>query len=222
VNIGDVGEWGSVSHWEWKKKRRPPLEYQVPLIDIEIAKVKKQLDRVDEALDKVRCKDKHITVGNHDVWLDNFVTENPVIPQYGFVEALGLRERGYTVHKFGEYYKRGHLRFTHGYQYKGVMHARNHLLATGCNLIYGDKHDVMAYSIKHIDGRKGAWCIGCLKRLDNESNEFLKGRPHNWGHALCWVDFFANGDFVVSLLEITNGRTIVWGEAINGNKTKKT
>lgn len=219
IHIGDVGEWSSVSHWEWKKKKRPPLEYQIPFIDIEIAEVNDCVDLIDEQLYKYNCKEKHQIVGNHDVWLDSFVEENPVIPQYGFIEALDLGKRGYTVHKLGEYYKRGHLRFTHGSQYSGVNHARNHLLATGCNLIYGDKHDVCTYSIKHIDGRKAAWCIGCLKKMDNETNLWLKGRPHNWGHALTFVDYFANGDFTVSVTEITNGRTFLWGQKLDGNKT---
>ena len=31
VDLGDVGEWHGCSHWQWKKKKRPPLEYQLPL-----------------------------------------------------------------------------------------------------------------------------------------------------------------------------------------------
>ena len=33
IDLGDVGEWESVSHWKWKKKKRPPLEYQTPVIE---------------------------------------------------------------------------------------------------------------------------------------------------------------------------------------------
>jgi hypothetical protein len=218
VHIGDVGEGESVSHWQWKKKKRPPLEYQLPAIDIEVCEINDQLDRIDEALDKVKCKDKHIITGNHDEWWNAFADECGVLPQYSFANAFNLAERGYTTHPFGAYYKRGHLRYTHGHQYGGINHARTHLLATGANLIYGHWHDSLWYSIKHIDGRKAAWCIGCLKRLDDEANLWNQRRKHNWGHTLTIVEYFTNGDFVVTCLEITGGRTILWGEAINGNK----
>lgn len=210
-----------MSHWQWRKKKRPPIEYQLPSIDIEIAEVNDCLDKIDEALDRVGCKDKHITVGNHDIWLDYFVEENPYLPTYRFAEALSLKDRGYSVHPFGSYHKQGHLRFTHGHQSAGINHARTHLLATGCNLIYGHWHDVCTYSIKHIDGRKAAWCIGCIKRLDDEANEWLQRRKHNWGQTITFVDFFANGDFIVSCTEIIGGRTILWGELLNGNKKEK-
>ena len=39
INLGDVGEWESVSAWQWKGKKQPPLEYQLPLIDKEIKEV---------------------------------------------------------------------------------------------------------------------------------------------------------------------------------------
>ena len=28
VDLGDIGEWEGASHWQWRKKKRPPLEYQ--------------------------------------------------------------------------------------------------------------------------------------------------------------------------------------------------
>ena len=32
INLGDVGEWESVSSWKYKKIKQPPLEYQLPWI----------------------------------------------------------------------------------------------------------------------------------------------------------------------------------------------
>ena len=31
VNLGDVGEWESVSAWRYKDKKLPPLEFQLPI-----------------------------------------------------------------------------------------------------------------------------------------------------------------------------------------------
>ena len=35
INLGDFAEGEMVSHWRWSRRRRPPLEYQLPLIDKE-------------------------------------------------------------------------------------------------------------------------------------------------------------------------------------------
>ena len=40
INLGDVGEWESVSGWKYKRRKRPPLEYQLPFVNKEIADVR--------------------------------------------------------------------------------------------------------------------------------------------------------------------------------------
>ena len=77
IDLGDVGEWESVSHWQWRKKKRPPLEYQLPSVEKDIIAVNSGMDIIDEALDKVNCKEKFFVEGNHDDWLNRFVEEHP-------------------------------------------------------------------------------------------------------------------------------------------------
>ncbi len=48
VDLGDVGEWHGASHWKWKKKKRPPLEYIIDDIEQDIEDVNKGLDIIDE------------------------------------------------------------------------------------------------------------------------------------------------------------------------------
>ena len=43
INLGDVGEWESVSGHRYKRRKRPPLEYQLPEIDKEIKAVNRKL-----------------------------------------------------------------------------------------------------------------------------------------------------------------------------------
>lgn len=50
--LGDFVEGESVSHWQWAKKKRPPLEYQLPAIKEEIVLANEGLDRIDEACKK--------------------------------------------------------------------------------------------------------------------------------------------------------------------------
>ena len=217
IDLGDLGEWESVSHWQWKKKKRPPLEYQLPSIHKEVEEVNNGLDIIDKSLKKAGCTEKYMLEGNHDDWLNRFVYENPFLSNLLFRKAMKLKERGYYYYPNGKYLKMGKLHFYHGNHYGGVTHARNHLLKLGCNIMYGHYHDLQQASVTHMDGPKSAWSIGCLKDMSDDSNEFLGNRRTNWSHAFAIVDFFNNGYFTVHILQIINGVTSLWGEVIDGN-----
>ena len=111
IDLGDVGEWHGSSHWQWKKKKRPPLEYQLESIDRDIVDVNKGMDMIDEALDKVNCKTKHMIEGNHDDWMNRFVDEHPYLGEYRFKNCVKLKERGYSYHPIGKFLKIGKLYF---------------------------------------------------------------------------------------------------------------
>lgn len=216
IDLGDVGEFESVSHWQWKKKKRPPLEYQLPFVEQEVIEVNKGLDRIDEALDKVNCKEKYFTQGNHDEWLDRFVEENPYLTQYKCKKALKINERGYKFYSAGKYLKMGSLNYYHGHHFAGVQHTRNHLIRLGANVMYGHHHDLQQSSVTHLDGVKSAWSIGCLKDMTSEKNAWLGGRQHNWAHAFAVVDYFDKGLFTVHVINIIEGKTSLWGKLIEG------
>jgi hypothetical protein len=216
VDLGDVGEFESVSHWQWRKKKRPPLEWQLPIVYEDIKKVNSCLDEIDEALDKVGNVTKYLTEGNHDDWLNRFVEENPYLKDLTFPKAMKLDERGYKYYPTGKYLKIGKLNYYHGHHYSGITHARNHLLKLGGNIMYGHFHDIQQHSLTHLDGAKSAWCIGCLKKMDGNSNQWLGNRQHNWSHAFAVVDYFNNGYFTVHVVQIINGKTSLWGELIEG------
>lgn len=225
IHIGDLGEFEGASHWQWRKKRRPPLEYQLEVIDRDIKAANLMLDRIDAVADKIGCKRKHFMQGNHDEWLDRIVEENPYLErtthEYGkgylFKDSMSFKRRGWKYYKLGELLKIGHIRFYHGYSFAGVHHARNHLLKMGCNLMYGDKHDIQSASITHADGQKEAMCIGCLKSLKPEHNRWLKGAPHNWCHAFAIVEWIGQ-NFSATIHRITNGVVPIWGELIDGTR----
>jgi len=221
ILLGDVGEFEHAGHWQWKKKRRPPLEYQLPLVDQDIEDTLRVMDIIDESCDKANVKDKHLTGGNHDDWLDRLVEENPYLTEYLFKEAMGLKERGYKFHQLGELLKIGKLYYYHGHLHGGKYHANNHLTKMGCNVLYGHWHDIQQSSVTHVDGAKSAWSIGCLKRMDRRSNEWLGGRQHNWGHAFAVVDYFSGGLFTVNVINIINGKCSLWGTLLNGNRGKR-
>ncbi len=219
VDLGDTGEWSEFSHWKWKRKKRPPLEMMIPNLDRDVAAVNLSMDVIDEALDKVGCKRKYHTQGNHDAWLDMFVEEHPYLSHYKFKNAVHLKERGYIGYEHGKHLKIGKLYFYHGDQYGGQYHTANHLRKLGCNIMYGHWHDLQHMTATHMDGPKAAWSIGCLKDMRAEANEWLGNRKTNWAHAFAIVDFYDKaGHFTVNVVQIIDGRCSIWGKLIDGNK----
>ena len=218
IDLGDVGEWEAFSHWKFKRKKAPPLEFLIKDFDKDVEDVNQGMDIIDEALDKVNCVDKYITEGNHDNWLNQAVEKYPYIPQYKFANAVKLKERGYTYYPFGKHLKLGKLYYYHGHQYGGQYHTSNHLRKLGCNIMYGHWHDLQQMSATHMDGPKSAWSIGCLKDMTSEKNSWLDNRRINWAHAFAIVEYYERGKFTVHPVQIINGKTSVWGQLINGNK----
>ena len=121
--IGDAIDGESVSHWQWSKKKRPPLEYQLPAIDKEIKDGNKGLDRIDKVLAKAGCTKKQFAQGNHEIWFDHFVEENPYLEDYTSRRAFKFDERGYEWHPYGEVFKvfGSKLYAYHGGHYMGCL-----------------------------------------------------------------------------------------------------
>ena len=216
INLGDVGEWESVSAWKWKGKKQPPLEYQLPIIDREIRRVNEGIDQFDEVLDKVECKKRYICAGNHDEWLTyGFCEKYPYLTDYTFLEACRWKERGYKYLSYNQPLKIGKCTFIHG-AYATTYHAKKHLEAYGENIVYGHTHDIQRHTLTKLGGTIGAWSMGCLKDMSAMKNKWLRGRLHNWNHAFGVIDWFKNGDFKVEVIEIVKGKTTLWGNVIEG------
>ena len=216
IDLGDTGEWEHFSTHYWKGRCAKPMEDLIPLLNFDVKSVNAGMDWIDESLDKVNCKERYITEGNHDNWCNMAVEKYPYIPQYKFANAVGLKDRGYTYYPFGKHLKIGKLYFYHGHQFGGQYHAANHLRKMGCNIMYGHWHDLQQHSMTHMDGPKSAWSIGCLKDMSPSANNWLEHRNINWSHAFAIVDFYQKGMFTVHVIQIINGKTSLWGELIKG------
>jgi hypothetical protein len=216
IFLGDIGEWSSVSRWMYAKKKRPPVEYIIPQIEEDAKAVNDILDKFDASFTNVGVKRKIVLIGNHEVWLENFVTEHPYLTQYLPPAIMRLNERGYEVYGHGEYLQIGELNFYHGGHHVGVNHTRQHAINLGANVMYGHNHDVSRSSLPNLNGVHSAFSIGCLKKVQGEENKWLKGRKVNWGHSFAIVDWFVDGTFRADIVDITGGKTFVWGEMIDG------
>lgn len=213
--LGDVAEGEFVSHWRWKKKKRPPLEYQLPDIDKEIKEVNGLFDRIDEECDKLNIKKKMFTQGNHEKWYDYFVEENPYLESYTSRKAFRIDERGYDWYDYGVEFKvlKSKLYAYHGGHWGGINHTRSHVQNLGANIIYGHTHDAIKSVVSHLDGPKMAHSMGCLCDMNKE---FLKNRSTNWTHNVGIVDIFSDGSFNLNLLTILDGITSINGKLIKG------
>lgn len=221
IHLGDVGEWNSVSSWKYAKKKRPPLEYILKDLEGEKKEVNMFLDELDHTCELAGVKDKVMLMGNHEVWLTNFVEEHDAhelyLPQYKPENIMDLKERGWVWHRNGEYLTIGELSLYHGGHHTGVHHARMHCIHLGTNVLYAHNHGVQRDGLASLRGVHAAFCIGCLKDCQQENNKWLKGRKVNWSHSFAIVYWNSDGTFRVEQVDITSGVTNVWGKWIYGN-----
>tara|TARA_Y100000593_G_C4313278_1_gene339470 strand:+ start:490 stop:1257 length:768 start_codon:yes stop_codon:yes gene_type:complete len=220
INIGDVGEWEVVSHWA-KKYSSLDLGFHLPLIDFEIGQVNEELDKIDEICNKLKIKERYVTTGNHDIWLDQFVEnkvgEHSVLKDYTFLEACHWKSRGWEVLPMMKPLTIGKLSFIHG-AFTNMYHTKKHLDTYGASIIYGHTHTCQNFVKSRLDaGTIGAWSIGTIKSLKAKDNNFLRGRLHNWQHSVTIVNFWSNGNFQVEPIFINKGKCSVWGNEINGS-----
>ena len=52
--------------------------------------------------------------------------------------------------------------------------------------------------------------------MSREKNQWLKGRIHNWQHAVGYITWFKDGNFRVEVIDIVKGKTAFRGEMIDG------
>ena len=86
IDLRDLGEWGSVSHWQWKRKKMTPLEYIIPRIDkllnyIRIAQLDAsgQRDRDYEYITEMKTK---IVRGRHPLKRNDLELCNELYEKY--------------------------------------------------------------------------------------------------------------------------------------------
>jgi len=221
ISLGDLMENEFVSHWTWRKKKKPDLTYLLPMVDAELKKVNREIDKIQMHLDHSGVEDRFILCGNHDIWLDDFQASYEYLKGYSFKEACKFDERGWKVIPHNEpfRYNDSKLVMIHG-AFTNQHHAKKHAQTYMCNVLYGHCHDLQRHTITRYteDGKHSpimALSLGCLKDCSREVNTFCKSLV-NWSHAFAVVDFFPDGNFKIEVVEIINGRTTLWGEILEG------
>ena len=216
IDLGDTGEWEHFSTHYWKGRNAKPMEDLMPLLNLDVRMVNAGMDLIDASLDIAGTGERHFVQGNHEVWLDKFVTRHPYLSQYKTENALMLKERGYKFHPYNRKrcLKIGKLNFTHG-KYTTKYHSQKHLEQYGESIMYGHTHDLQRHTATKAGGTISSWSLGCLKDIEADE-DWLGGRLTNWNHAFAIIDWFKGGNFVVNIVEIIKGKATVWGKLIEG------
>ena len=216
IDLGDTGEWEHFSTHYWKGRNAKPMEDLMPLLNLDVRMVNAGMDLIDASLDIAGTGERHFVQGNHEVWLDKFVTRHPYLSHYMTEKALNLKERGYKYHPYTrrKLLKIGKLNFTHG-KYVPKYHAFKHLDMYGESIMYGHTHDLQRHTATKAGGTISSWSLGCLKDIEADE-DWLGGRLTNWNHAFAIIDWFKGGNFVVNIVEIIKGKATVWGKLIEG------
>lgn len=232
IHLGDLGEWSSVNHHRYKKRRLPDPAEISKAVRRDVTAVRRYiLDPLDNVCKSTGVKHKIMLTGNHDNWLNRFVDANPDYANTHFGEATGYSfeqifdwaARGWELVPCGKLRKIGKLNFYHGHLYGGRYHTNNHLMRMGVNIVYGHWHDFQALHVTHATGPKCAYSLGCLKRSQPEHNSWLGYRPVNWSHMFGVVDFYQNGRFSIHPVPIIYGKCTLLGsnKVIDGTKPRK-
>ena len=211
--IGDLGEWSSVNHYEWAKRKRPLLRDTLDLLECDAVAVNKVLDQIDNAATHVQ--NTYVTLGNHEAWLDNLVSEVPQLHDtFTPRQLIGAKKRSYQCFDHGRWVKFGKLHLSHGTEASGTNYCRSMLLRAGTSIMFGHTHSCQSSSISTLGGYHKAWSIGCIANMDKP---FLRGRVTNWGHAFAILHISKSGLFNVEIVEIYNGTCWVYGNKVTGN-----
>lgn len=217
IDIGDAGEWVSVSHWEHKLKGRPPLRYVIKDLKRDAKYVAKDLRELEKLLPK-NCQ-KFFIQGNHDEWVDRFyeeqsdveTNESALKENFSFKELMGFRKHGWKYYPHGKWVKFGKLYVSHGTMARGVNHNRNMVLRMGVNVMYGHTHDMGSHAVGTLGGTHKSFSVGCLADMDKP---FLRGDMTNWEHGFCIVDIKRGGNFQVTQVPIYSGECKVNGKVL--------
>ncbi len=195
ILAGDFAECDPLSHWQISKKCRISL---VSHRD-ELAKIDAELKFLEKY-----CGEIIWLEGNHENWVAQYLEDHHEMT--GSVEyrtQLELDSRGIKWIPQHELYMLGKLAVTHGV-YLGNNHAKKHLEAFGCNIMYGHTHRSDMHTMNMVQQpTMKAWGLPCLC---DKKPHFMKNKPCKWDNGFGDIYVADNGEFNAYIVDIINNR----------------
>ncbi len=209
VHGGDMLDLDCISHWN----RGKPKLIEGKRLSHDYAGFNGVLDRFEKTS---KSLNKFVMLeGNHDVWVEMLVEENPQAYE-GIIEVarnLNLKTRGIQYIPHGKTWNIGKLFFHHGDYRMGYMpeyHARAIGQTFGRNMLYGHFHSSQSWTkVSPIDNHP--IMTQCVAALCNLNPVWMKNRPSAWTNGF-WVGYILpNGNFHGSPVSILNDQFVFDG-----------
>jgi predicted phosphodiesterase len=154
-------------------------------------------------------------VGNHENRASKFIQENPSVK--GLIEPEGylrLKERGFKVVEFGNYYELGKLYVMHG-EFWNKYHAAKTVETFENSVMYAHTHNPQMYA-KVVPRDTGkyhiAWCLPCLCNL---APDYKAGKSNRWINGFGVVYVRPDGYFDPYMVIINRG-SFVFNDKLYG------
>ena len=212
---GDQLNCGPISHWNHGKPRL-----------VEGFRLKGELDLLDELvlspLHKTPTKYWH--TGNHEVWLNDFLDQNPSVE--GLIEPeeyLRLVKRGWSIFSEGEVSSIGKLHFVHGdvalRNGRSARPAKKLVEAYNRSVRAGHLHTYDAYTQSTAIDRQDYHTGIIVPALASISPAYIKNNPNNFMQGFCFGTVFPDGWFSDYVAIINKGKFSWNNKVYDGNKS---
>lgn len=198
---GDILDMYALSNFDRTPSKRILKE------ELDIAKF--IIKKIRESFPKARIIWKD---GNHESRMQRYIDRTA--PELFGIESITIPEL-LDLKKFNIEYidgrttiQCGKLNIIHGHEYRGGVNtiniARNMLLKTGDNILFGHWHRTDSHTSKRVNGEIiGAYATGCLCNL---TPDWI---PNNqWNHGFALLEMKENGHFRVDNKKIHKGELL--------------
>lgn len=207
VQLGDLTDCYSVSRFPKDRNRRLDIAWELD-----------STCEVVSVLDRAFPDERVITLGNHDVRMERYISEKApeiaaLFPTY--VDRIGFKERGWRVTSYMDGTKIGDLHCTHEVGYSGQNAAHQTLGVYQSNVIFGHTHRIGFAVAGDLDGKKrvGAmlgW-VGDTSKIDYHHRARV-ARESAHGFGIIYVE--PDGRSTVVPVVVSEGRCVVEGKVI--------
>jgi predicted phosphodiesterase len=206
LSLGDVGEYGSVSHFS---KGKPKL--------LEGMRIKDDVESAVSYLNLMATinprAEKVCLMGNHEERVNTYLQENPQAE--GLVSvATEYNKAGWKTVDMNIPYEVCHkLIAIHGVSW-GKYASAAHLQMYSKSIIFAHIHKTQSFSHAFYDGVKMSWACPCLSNLNPN---YLRNKPSAYIHGLMLIDILEDGRFFPDVVLIIDGVTSRFGTVFDGH-----
>lgn len=203
VNIGDLADMPSLSHYDVGKKSGEGRLYQADLEAVHEA-----LELMEEGMAGYKPKRKIITLGNHENRISRKIEEEGRMDGTVSLEDLRYADFGWEVYPYKDIVMVEGIAFTHHFP-NGLMDkpmsgdnvAAGILRKFHCSGVQGHRHDLKFASEVHIDGRRiTAIVAGCY--FNHREDYVSSTTQKTWWRGLTHLHNVKNGEFDVELIRM--------------------